>query len=281
MKLELDNWEIFSLVVGIMILTAVVIVYVFPLIKKATVDSRVFAVSNQFYTYIGKWMQRITIAVFLLCVIWGAVIYFGWTTEKLTLWFAGSGLLIIAALSRLPETENIIAAFTVFVRQQVHPNEEFEITMPDGKKLHLTFVNRNERFNYCREFSGTRGIVEIPHTTWVNSVIANLSQLGAIRWKIKVPLRFPMSKRGQILDVVDNYIVESGLSDLDPSTVQFNYQTKLMPEVYGHFPEQVLTIYSMVSSREYAFDKENAFLDGLYDTLTKIEGVVVAQGGEH
>ena len=264
-----------------MILTAVVIVYVFPLIKKATVDSRVFAVSNQFYTYIGKWMQRITIAVFLLCVIWGAVIYFGWTTEKLTLWFAGSGLLIIAALSRLPETENIIAAFTVFVRQQVHPNEEFEITMPDGKKLHLTFVNRNERFNYCREFSGTRGIVEIPHTTWVNSVIANLSQLGAIRWKIKVPLRFPMSKRGQILDVVDNYIVESGLSDLDPSTVQFNYQTKLMPEVYGHFPEQVLTIYSMVSSREYAFDKENAFLDGLYDTLTKIEGVVVAQGGEH
>tara|TARA_Y100000592_G_C5468615_1_gene318117 strand:+ start:864 stop:1709 length:846 start_codon:yes stop_codon:yes gene_type:complete len=281
LKLELDNWEIFSLVVGIMILTAVVIVYVFPLIKKATVDSRVFAVSNQFYTYIGKWMQRITIAVFLLCVIWGAVIYFGWTTEKLTLWFAGSGLLIIAALSRLPETENIIAAFTVFVRQQVHPNEEFEITMPDGKKLHLTFVNRNERFNYCREFSGTRGIVEIPHTTWVNSVIANLSQLGAIRWKIKVPLRFPMSKRGQILDVVDNYIVESGLSDLDPSTVQFNYQTKLMPEVYGHFPEQVLTIYSMVSSREYAFDKENAFLDGLYDTLTKIEGVVVAQGGEH
>lgn len=281
MQLELDNWEIFSLVVGIMILTAVVIVYVFPLIKKATVDSRVFAVSNQFYTYIGKWMQRITIAVFLLCVIWGAVIYFGWTTEKLTLWFAGSGLLIIAALSRLPETENIIAAFTVFVRQQVHPNEEFEITMPDGKKLHLTFVNRNERFNYCREFSGTRGIVEIPHTTWVNSVIANLSQLGAIRWKIKVPLRFPMSKRGQILDVVDNYIVESGLSDLDPSTVQFNYQTKLMPEVYGHFPEQVLTIYSMVSSREYAFDKENAFLDGLYDTLTKIEGVVIAQGGEH
>ena len=281
MQLELDNWEIFSLVVGIMILTAVVIVYVFPLIKKATVDSRVFAVSNQFYTYIGKWMQRITIAVFLLCVIWGAVIYFGWTTEKLTLWFAGSGLLIIAALSRLPETENIIAAFTVFVRQQVHPNEEFEIIMPDGKKLHLTFVNRNERFNYCREFSGTRGIVEIPHTTWVNSVIANLSQLGAIRWKIKVPLRFPMSKRGQILDVVDNYIVESGLSDLDPSTVQFNYQTKLMPEVYGHFPEQVLTIYSMVSSREYAFDKENAFLDGLYDTLTKIEGVVIAQGGEH
>ncbi len=281
MQLELDNWEIFSLVVGIMILTAVVIVYIFPLIKKATVDSRVFAVSNQFYTYIGKWMQRITIAVFLLCVIWGAVIYFGWTTEKLTLWFAGSGLLIIAALSRLPETENIIAAFTVFVRQQVHPNEEFEIIMPDGKKLHLTFVNRNERFNYCREFSGTRGIVEIPHTTWVNSVIANLSQLGAIRWKIKVPLRFPMSKRGQILDVVDNYIVESGLSDLDPSTVQFNYQTKLMPEVYGHFPEQVLTIYSMVSSREYAFDKENAFLDGLYDTLTKIEGVVIAQGGEH
>lgn len=281
MQLELDNWEIFSLVVGIMILTAVVIVYVFPLIKKATVDSRVFAVSNQFYTYIGKWMQRITIAVFLLCVIWGAVIYFGWTTEKLTLWFAGSGLLIVAALSRLPETENIIAAFTVFVRQQVHPNEEFEIIMPDGKKLHLTFVNRNERFNYCREFSGTRGIVEIPHTTWVNSVIANLSQLGAIRWKIKVPLRFPMSKRGQILDVVDNYIVESGLSDLDPSTVQFNYQTKLMPEVYGHFPEQVLTIYSMVSSREYAFDKENAFLDGLYDTLTKIEGVVIAQGGEH
>ena len=281
MQLELDNWEIFSLVVGIMILTAVVIVYVFPLIKKATVDSRVFAVSNQFYTYIGKWMQRITIAVFLLCVIWGAVIYFGWTTEKLTLWFAGSGLLIIAALSRLPETENIIAAFTVFVRQQVHPNEEFEIIMPDGKKLHLTFVNRNERFNYCREFSGTRGIVEIPHTTWVNSVIANLSQLGAIRWKIKVPLRFPMSKRGQILDVVDNYIVESGLSDLDPSTVQFNYQTKLMPEVYGHFPEQVLTIYSMVSSREHAFDKENAFLDGLYNTLTKIEGVVIAQGGEH
>ena len=54
-----------------------------------------------------------------------------------------------------------------------------------------------------------------------------------------------------------------------------------MPEVYGHFPEQVLTIYSMVSSREYAFDKENAFLDGLYDTLTKIEGVVIAQGGEH
>ena len=86
MQLELDNWEIFSLVVGIMILTAVVIVYIFPLIKKATVDSRVFAVSNQFYTYIGKWMQRITIAVFLLCVIWGAVIYFGWTTEKLTIW---------------------------------------------------------------------------------------------------------------------------------------------------------------------------------------------------
>ncbi len=264
-----------------MILTAVVLIYVFPLIKKATVDSRVFAVSNQFYTYIGKWMQRITLAVFLLCVIWGAVIYFGWTTEKVTLWFAGSGILIIAALSRLPETENIIAAFTVFVRQQVHPNEEFELIMPDGKKLHLTFVNRNERFNYCREFSGTRGIVEIPHTTWVNSVIANLSQLGAIRWKVKVPLRFPMSKRGQILDAVDNYIVESGLSDLDPSTVQFNYQTKLMPEVYGHFPEQVLTIYSMVSSREHAFDKENAFLDGLYSVLTNIDGVVVAQGGEH
>ena len=281
MQLELDNWEIFSLVVGIMILTAVVLIYVFPLIKKATVDSRVFAVSNQFYTYIGKWMQRITLAVFLLCVIWGAVIYFGWTTEKVTLWFAGSGILIIAALSRLPETENIIAAFTVFVRQQVHPNEEFELIMPDGKKLHLTFVNRNERFNYCREFSGTRGIVEIPHTTWVNSVIANLSQLGAIRWKVKVPLRFPMSKRGQILDAVDNYIVESGLSDLDPSTVQFNYQTKLMPEVYGHFPEQVLTIYSMVSSREHAFDKENAFLDGLYSVLTNIDGVVVAQGGEH
>lgn len=281
MQLELDNWEIFSLVVGIMILTAIVLIYVFPLIKKATVDSRVFAVSNQFYTYIGKWMQRITLVVFLLCVIWGAIIYFGWTTEKVTLWFAGSGILIIAALSRLPETENIIAAFTVFVRQQVHPNEEFEIIMPDGKKLHLTFVNRNERFNYCREFSGTRGIIEIPHTTWVNSVIANLSQLGALRWKIKIPLRFPMSKRGQILDAVDNYIVESGLSDLDPSTVQFNYQTKLMPEVYGHFPEQVLTIYSMVSSREHAFDKENAFLDGLYDVLTVIDGVVIAQGGEH
>lgn len=281
MNLELSNWEIFSLITGIVLLTAIIVIYVFPLIKKTTVDSRVFAVSNQFYIYIGKWMRRIAVAIFLICVIWGCVVYFGWTTEKATLWFAGSGLLIIAALSRLPETENIIAAFTVFVRQQVHPNEEFEIIMPDGKKLHLTFVNRNERFNYCREFSGTRGIIEIPHTTWVNSVIANLSQLGALRWKIKIPLRFPMSKRGQILDAVDNYIVESGLSDLDPSTVQFNYQTKLMPEVYGHFPEQVLTIYSMVSSREHAFDKENAFLDGLYDVLTVIDGVVIAQGGEH
>ena len=281
MNLELSNWEIFSLVVGIMILTAIVVVYVFPLIKKSTVDSRVFAVSNQFYTYIGKWMRRIAVAVFLICVIWGAVVYFGWTTEKATLWFAGSGIVIIAALSRLPETENIIAAFTVFVRQQVHPNEEFEIIMPDGKKHWLTFLHRNERFNYCREFQGTRGVVEIPHTTWVNSVIANLSQLGALRWTIKVPLRFPMSIRGQVLDAVDNYIVESGLSDLDPSTVSFNYQTKLMPEVYGHFPEQVLTIYSMVSSREHAFDKENGFLDGLYQVLSNIGDVEIAQGGKH
>ncbi len=82
-----------------MLLTAIVIIYVFPLIKKSTVDSRVFAVSNQFYLYIGKWMRRIAVAVFLLCVIWGCIVYFGWTTEKATLWFSGSGLVIIAAVA--------------------------------------------------------------------------------------------------------------------------------------------------------------------------------------
>jgi hypothetical protein len=281
LNLELSNWEIASLITGIALLTAIVVLYVIPLIKKSTVDSRVFAVSNHFYLYIGKWMKRIAIAVFLICVIWGAIVYFGWTSEKATLWFAGSGIVIIAALSRLPETENIIAAFTVFVRQQVHPNEEFEMTFPNGEMHQLTFLHRNERFNYAREFKGTRGVIEIPHTTWVNSVIANLSQLGALRWTIKVPLRFPMPQRGTILDAVDNYIVETGLSNLDPSTVSFNYQTKLMPEVFGHYPEQVLTIYSMVNSREYAYDKENAFLDGLYEVLSNIPEVTIAQGGEH
>ena len=90
-----------------------------------------------------------------------------------------------------------------------------------------------------------------------------------------------MPQRGTILDAVDNYIVETGLSNLDPSTVSFNYQTKLMPEVFGHYPEQVLTIYSMVNSREYAYDKENAFLDGLYEVLSNIPEVTISQGGEH
>ena len=90
---------------------------------------------------------------------------------------------------------------------------------------------------------------------------------------------FPMDKRDEILDGVDDFVVESGFSDLPPSAVEFNYQTKLMPEVWGHLPEQTLIIYTMVSNREHAFNHENAFLDGLYKVLDAIPEVKIAQGG--
>jgi hypothetical protein len=87
-----------------------------------------------------------------------------------------------------------------------------------------------------------------------------------------------MNKRDEILDKVDEYVIESKFSDVPPDAVSYNYMTKLTPEVFGHYPEQVLTIYTMLSSRDYGFSHENAFLDGLYRVLDTIDGVSIAQG---
>jgi len=48
--------------------------------------------------------------------------------------------------------------------------------------------------------------------------------------------------------------------------------------VYGYYPEQVLIIYTMISSREYGHEEENGFLDGLYKVLSDINGVTLASG---
>ena len=141
----------------------------------------------------------------------------------------------------------------------------------------MTFLHRNERFNYCKRFDGSRSVAEIPHTMWVNSLIANVSR-QPVRWTTKIPLRFEMAKRDEILDKIDEYVVDSKFSDVSPDMVDYNYMTKLAPEVFGHFPEQVATIYTMVSTRDFGFTHENAFLDGLYRVLDTIDDIKIAQG---
>jgi hypothetical protein len=222
-------------------------------------------------------MSWVSVLGLIIVLIWGFIIYLELTAEKVTLWLAGSGAIILLILSRIPEAENAVAAVTVYFRGQVSVGDEFNIIYPDGKEEAMTFLNRNERFNYAERFSGTRDIAEIPHTLWVNSLISNLSR-QPVRWTSKLPLRFAMGKRDEILDKVDEYVVESKFSDVSPDNVSYNYMTKLAPEVFGHFPEQVATIYTMVSTRDYGFTHENAFLDGLYRVLDTIEGVTIAQG---
>ena len=91
-------------------------------------------------------------------------------------------------------------------------------------------------------------------------------------------IRNPDDLRDDILDAVDGFVLDSGFSDLPVESVKYNYMTKIIPEVYGYYPEQVLIIYTMISSREYGHEEENGFLDGLYKVLSDINGVTLACG---
>tara|TARA_Y100000310_G_scaffold265096_1_gene275965 strand:+ start:4364 stop:5203 length:840 start_codon:yes stop_codon:yes gene_type:complete len=279
MEIELDD-PIFIVIGSIL----VIIAFYFIIWPRVTLKHLPFATgiagpSGEFYKYVRRWLSWISLVALFAILIWALVLYKDLTTEKITLWLAGSAGIILLILTKFPEAENAIAALTVFFRHQVEIGQEFEITLPNGKKKQATLHHRNERFTYARDFDDRRSLIELPHTVWVQSIISNLSN-QPIRWAVHLPLRFPMKKRDAILDIVDEFVVESEFSDVPPSAVEFNYQTKLMPEIWGHLPEQVLTVYTMVSNREHAFNSENAFLDGLYKALSGLSDVKVAQGAE-
>tara|TARA_Y100000310_G_scaffold133338_1_gene132359 strand:+ start:1371 stop:2225 length:855 start_codon:yes stop_codon:yes gene_type:complete len=275
--------EASTLLVGIILAILAFYFFVWPRVSmkklpfQGKFQAQLTGVSAEFYEYVRRWMSWVSILALGIVIFWGLIVYYGLTAEKLTLWLAGSGAIVLLIISRLPEAENAIAAMTVFFRQQVVAGDEFDIVFPRGDSERLTFLNRNERFNYAQRFDGIRSVIEIPHTVWVQSLISNISR-HPLRWTTQVPLRFEMALRDDILDRVDEFVVESAFSDMPPDQVQYNYMTKLKPEVWGHYPEQVLSIYTMLSSREYGFTHENAFLDGLYRVLDQIDGVLIAQG---
>ena len=158
------------------------------------------------------------------------------------------------------------------------PGEEFEIVYPGGEEQELTLVGRDERFSYARNFGGTRSLAMIPHTIWIDSIVSNITRQGMVRWIIKVPLDLQdLSSRAEVLDLVEEYCIESGFSNVEPDKVPYNYQTKLVPRLWGHFPVQTLIIYTYVNTREYGFDNENSFLDGVYSIIKRVDGVEIAE----
>ena len=274
----LDDYDVSSgysfLIIGFITL----LLYIFvinPWIKDKTAPKNPLSV--EFYTYIRRWLNTITVFAMLIFGIFGIMLYYDLTWEKITLWLGGGAAILAVVLLKFPEAENAMAAMTVFWRNQVHPNQEFEITYLNGDTEQLTLVKRNELFSYAQKFSGSRGVKQIPHTKWVESTVVNLSE-GPVRWVLRIPLRFNMALRNDILDAVDEFVLDSGFSDLPVDSVKYNYMTKIVPEVYGHFPEQVLIVYTMITSREYGHEEENGFLDGLYKVLSDINGVEVACG---
>lgn len=266
-------------IIGSIVATAIFFLFIWPRVRLRKLSFPVETFSGEFVNYVRSWMTYVSVFALIIVIGWGVVVYMDLTTQSVTLWLAGSGAIVLYVVSRFPEAENAIAAVTVFFRNQVQPGQEFEIIYPEGLVQNLTLVKRNERFTYAQRFDGARSVVEIPHTVWVNSLVANLSS-QPVRWVSKIPLRFALDKRDGMLDKVDEYVADSGFSDLPPEQVKYNYLTKLKPEIWGMHSEQVLRVYTMVSSREYGFEHENAFLDGLYRALKDIGDIEVSQGVE-
>tara|TARA_Y100000034_G_scaffold68376_1_gene82523 strand:+ start:274 stop:1146 length:873 start_codon:yes stop_codon:yes gene_type:complete len=277
-----ELWTTIAWLTISIILLVVFLLYILPWIKRTTRERETAAMgqwSSDFYAYVHRWMTRFAFFSLFIILILGIIIRYDLTWNSVTLWLAGTGAIALLFVKHIPEVENIIAAMTVFMRNQVTVGEEFEITFPDGHYEPLTLTHRNERFSYARKFDGTRSILEIPHTTWVFSHIANLSRSGFLRWTTRICISYRPKSRDKLMDNVDEFVADSGFSNVDPANTSWNYQTKLLAEDMGHFPQQVLTVYTMVSSREYAFDNENAFMDGLVNVISDTESVEIIMGG--
>ena len=281
MAIELANYEAAMLIVGSIALTLFFLWFVWPRVRLTStpIPESVQQYSTDFVNYVRRGATWISILTLFALLIWGMMVYLDLTTSKVALWLGGGGAILLLVMSKVPEAENLIAAMTVFWRRQVFPGEEFEITYSGAKfKEELTLVGRDERFSYARNFAGSRSLAMIPHTIWIDSIVSNITRQGTVRWIIKVPLDLKkLSARSEVLDLVDEYCVESGFSNVVPDQVPYNYQTKLLPRLWGHFPVQTLLIYTYVNTREYGFDNENGFLDGVYKIIENVKGVEIAE----
>ena len=280
MAIELANYEAALLIVGSIALTLFFLWFIWPRVRltSTSIPDSVQQYSTDFVNYVRRGATWISILTLIAVLVWGVMVYSDLTTSKVALWLGGGGAILLLVMSKIPEAENLIAAMTVFWRRQVFPGEEFEIVYPGGEEHELTLVGRDERFSYARNFAGTRSLAMIPHTIWIDSIVSNITRQGMVRWIIMVPLDLKeLSARSEVLDLVDDYCVESGFSNVVPDAVPYNYQTKFLPRLWGHFPVQTLIIYTYVNTREYGFDNENGFLDGIYSIIDNVKGVEIAE----